>query len=130
LHPADSYWSDRFAADFRLRRDSGRIDELMKDRAKPKRSQPSLSAQQLHLIARALADPRRFEIFQRIAATARCTSCADLREAVDITPATMSHHLKELETAGLVRAERDGRFINLSLCRDVWQAYIAELKKL
>jgi len=35
-----------------------------------------------------------------------------------------------LESAGLIEAERDGKFMHLSLCRDVWQAYIAELKKL
>ena len=109
---------------------SGRMNTLIKDRVKPKKSKASLSAKQLHMVARALADPRRFEIFQRIAATSPSVSCSDLREAVDITPATMSHHLKELESAGLIEAERDGKFMHLSLCRDVWQAYIAELKKL
>jgi ArsR family transcriptional regulator len=97
---------------------------------KPKVSTLHLTAKQLHLIARALADRRRFEIFQRIAATPQYVSCADLREAVDITPATMSHHLKELETAGLVIAVRDGKFMNLSLRRDIWHAYIAQLQKL
>ena len=113
----------------RVHQSSGRMNTLIKDRAKPKTSKASLSAKQLHMVARALADPRRFEIFQRIAATSSI-SCSDLREAVDITPATMSHHLKELESAGLIEAERDGKFMHLSLCRDVWQAYIAELKKL
>ncbi len=106
------------------------MNTLIKDRAKPKTSKASLSAKQLHLVARAVADPRRFEIFQRIAATSPSISCAELLEAVKITPATMSHHLKELESAGLIEAERDGKFMHLSLCRDVWQAYIAELKKL
>lgn len=82
------------------------------------------------MIARALADPRRFEIFQRIAAGSECISCSALRQAVDITPATMSHHLKELEAAGLIDAVHHGKFMNLSLRRDIWNAYIAELQRI
>lgn len=98
--------------------------------ASRKPTSPALTPRQVHLIARALADPRRFEIFQHIAAAQRCIGCVDLRDAVDITPATMSHHLKELENAGLIEAARDGKFMNLSLRRDIWRAYLAELKKI
>jgi ArsR family transcriptional regulator len=94
---------------------------------KPK---PVLDARQLHRITRALADPRRFEIFQQIAAGHGCTACTNLRESFPITAPTLSHHLKELETAGLIDATRDGKFMNLSLRRDIWQAYLAELKNI
>jgi ArsR family transcriptional regulator len=94
---------------------------------KPK---PALDARQLHRITRALADPRRFEIFQQIAAGHGCTACTNLRESFPITAPTLSHHLKELEAASLIDATRDGKFMNLSLRRDIWQAYLAELKKI
>ncbi|AXC10911.1 transcriptional regulator, ArsR family [Acidisarcina polymorpha] len=80
-------------------------------------------------IARALADPTRFEIFQQIAA-GRCVACADLREHLSVTPPTVSHHLKELEAANLIEMARDGKFMNLTFRRDIWQAYLKELSRI
>ncbi len=88
-----------------------------------------LSAKQIQVISRALADPRRFQILQQIASQA-CSPCADLRECFPITAATMSHHVKELEGAGLVETSRRGKFVDTTFCRDTWNAYLAELKKL
>jgi ArsR family transcriptional regulator len=95
----------------------------------PVKSKSAMSAQQVHRIARALSDPRRFEIFQQIAGQ-QCAACSDLRESIPITAPTLSHHLKELAAAGLIDSARDGKFMNLTLRRDVWQAYLAELHKI
>lgn len=88
-----------------------------------------LTERQRNMISRALADPTRFEIFQQIAA-GRCVSCTELREHAVVTAPTMSHHLKELETAGLIQAARAGKFVNLTFCRDVWQSYLQELHQI
>jgi ArsR family transcriptional regulator, arsenate/arsenite/antimonite-responsive transcriptional repressor len=94
-----------------------------------KRSKVDLSAREVRAISRVLADPRRFQILKHIAATS-CTPCFDLRSAFPISAATLSHHLKELESAGLVEATRRGKFMDLVFRRDVWDGYLGELKKL
>jgi ArsR family transcriptional regulator len=49
---------------------------------------------------------------------------------VGLAPATVSHHLKELEGAGLVNLERNGKFAYITLRRDVWDAYVSHLSSL
>jgi ArsR family transcriptional regulator len=73
------------------------------------------------LIAKALSDPRRQGILERIAGQ-QSMGCSALLEAVPITPATMSHHLKELETAGLIETRREGKFVTATFRRDVWNS--------
>ncbi len=85
-----------------------------------------LSAEQVEEIARALAEPRRFAILKQIA-TQRSMTCSALDEHECISAATISHHLKALTDAGLIDAAREGRVRNLSLRREVWDAYLREL---
>ena len=69
--------------------------------AKP--SKPArLSSARRTAILKALADPRRFELLERIAKAGCPLGCAQIRTALAISAATISHHVKELETAGLL----------------------------
>ncbi|HEX4154201.1 MAG TPA: helix-turn-helix domain-containing protein [Acidobacteriaceae bacterium] len=95
--------------------------------AKPRAK--SLTNDQMQAIARALADPRRFAILQQIAHK-NTMPCTALEEQQIISPATISHHLKELADAGLVGVQREGRCANLTLRRDIWKAYLGQLAKL
>jgi ArsR family transcriptional regulator len=85
---------------------------------------------QLRLIARALADPRRHEILQCIGGSKCSVACSQILDQQEVTPATLSHHMKELETAGLVEVHREGKFANYTLRRDVLAAYIQHLAKI
>ncbi|MES2390593.1 MAG: helix-turn-helix domain-containing protein [Acidobacteriota bacterium] len=88
-----------------------------------------LTQQQFDAIARAVADPRRFAILQQVAACPGRT-CSTLEAHDCISPATISHHLKELNEAGLVDIIREGRTAQLTLRRDIWQAYLDRLASL
>ncbi|MEN8175303.1 MAG: metalloregulator ArsR/SmtB family transcription factor [Pseudomonadota bacterium] len=69
---------------------------------------------------RALGNPHRLAIFQRlttccvpgtvcdVASFGRC-SVGQLGEGLDIAPSTLSHHLKELNHAGLIEMRRRGK---------------------
>jgi DNA-binding transcriptional ArsR family regulator len=82
-------------------------------------------------IARALAEPRRFQLLKEIgAAKGGVISCGELRDHHKVTAATLSHHLKELETAGLVTTAKEGKFMSIALNRDVLNAYLAQLRKI
>jgi ArsR family transcriptional regulator, arsenate/arsenite/antimonite-responsive transcriptional repressor len=89
-----------------------------------------LSDEQIHLIAKALADPRRLELLRQIGSCDEPSQCADIKDHHEVSAATLSHHMKELETAGLVRATRDGKFVSYTLRRDVLQGYMAQLAKI
>ena len=73
----------------------------------------ALSQKQLQLIAKALADPRRYEILRQIGARNCAVACADVRQCQPVSAATLSHHIKELEEAGLITIIRKGKFADL-----------------
>jgi len=77
---------------------------------RPERKQASVPPSQslldegaLQLIARALADPRRYAIIKRLAQLAPGLDCSSVRECMDISPPTLSHHMRELKLAGWSR---------------------------
>jgi DNA-binding transcriptional ArsR family regulator len=81
----------------------------------------------------ALSNPHRLKIFVRLATCCPPgTTCeagdgapacvGELGKALDIAPSTLSHHLKELSHAGLIRTTRRGRRIECGVDPDAVQA--------
>jgi len=89
-----------------------------------------LSDERVQQIARALADPRRMELLRRIGKAGESIACESLRCGCEVTAATLSHHMKELESAGLVKSEREGKFVRYTLRRDVLDAYCEVLARI
>ena len=73
-------------------------------------------------LLKALADPRRFELLEKIAKANCPLGCAQALAALPISAATLSHHIKELEAAGLIEVRREGKFHFLTLRPGVLQA--------
>src|ERR1700745_1277605 len=88
-----------------------------------------LTEEQIQLIVKALADPRRYEIVKRISQCKEEMACENVRECLDISAPTLSHHMKELEVAGLIRARRTGKFISSQVPRDVLESFLGRLRR-
>jgi ArsR family transcriptional regulator len=92
------------------------------------RTEPILSEKQFELIAKALADPRRMAILESIGGMRECP-CQRLVNRFSVSKGTISHHMKELEQAGLITARKEGAFRHYEVRRDVLAAYTAELMR-
>jgi len=82
----------------------------------------SIDVQKRAVMFKALGNPHRLAIFQRL--TTCCvpgTICeveaaihftvGEIGEDLDIAPSTISHHLKELCNAGLIETRRNGKTV-------------------
>lgn len=74
-------------------------------------------------IFRALADPNRLAIYELVRERgADHASVSRIAEEFDLALSTVSHHLKELRTAGLIRCERAGQTVYCSTDPDALAA--------
>jgi ArsR family transcriptional regulator len=88
----------------------------------------TLTEDQVLLIAKALGDRRRYEILKRLGERRDALACGAVRNCMGIAPATLSHHMKELEMAGLVEVAREGKFASYRIRRDVLDAFFQRVR--
>ena len=81
-------------------------------------------------ILKALADPRRFELLERIARNHCPLGCSQALSEMPISAATLSHHIKELESAGLIEVRREVKYAFLSLRPGVLEGLASSLSSL
>jgi DNA-binding transcriptional ArsR family regulator len=72
-----------------------------------KSSEFSIEDQQLAEAAKALAHPARIAILKRLAGETACV-CGDIVVDMPLAQSTVSQHLKELKSAGLIQGTVDG----------------------
>lgn len=78
---------------------------------------------QLAVMLKALAHPARVAILQQIIRANACI-CGDLVDELGLAQATISQHLKELKTAGIIQGTIEG----VSVCYCINPAVWDELK--
>ena len=72
---------------------------------------------------------RDAEMVKRLGERPDALACGAVRDCTGINPATLSHHMKELEIAGLVGVVREGKFASYVLRRDVLEAFFQRLRE-
>jgi ArsR family transcriptional regulator len=86
---------------------------------------------ELTKIGKALAEPRRVRILQELGAAVDATmACSAMVSIEGVSPSTATHHMQELENAGLVEISRQGKFSYIALRRDRLAAYLEHLARI
>lgn len=98
---------------------SAAVERVSKDR-------DGMTEEQILQISRAIADPRRMGMLRAIAQ--KTATCDGMRQCAGVSAATLSHHMKQLEAAGLIETKKDGRFLRAALQKKVWKGYVSALK--
>ena len=80
-------------------------------------------------ISKALGDETRLRIFEAISASKQM-NCGDIVSVRGVTRATVSHHLKILNEAGLIACRREGQFVYSQIVPETIAAYTQALAKI
>jgi|SRR5438552_2257001 len=84
---------------------------------------------QIEKISKALADETRLRILESISASNHM-NCGEIVAMRGVTPATVSHHLKILNEAGLIACRREGQFVYSQAVPETIAAYTRALAKM
>lgn len=88
-----------------------------------------MDTRQFFRVAKALADPRRFEILQLIARQPGI-SCSALAARFPVGQPTISHHVKALADAELVEVRRLGQRASFRVRSEALRRYLKHLRLL
>jgi ArsR family transcriptional regulator len=88
-----------------------------------------MDIRQVVKISKALADPTRLQIYEMISRSPE-TICSEVVSHCDVSPATISHHLRVLAEAGLIETRREGQFIHNRALPRTLRAYTQALARL
>ncbi|GAB17571.1 putative ArsR family transcriptional regulator [Gordonia effusa NBRC 100432] len=80
--------------------------------------QPTVDSLDLTTVLAALADPVRLSLMRAIYQGVEPIDCSVVAGAVDLTPATVSHHWRVLREAGLTTTTIVGRTRRIEIRRD------------
>jgi ArsR family transcriptional regulator, arsenate/arsenite/antimonite-responsive transcriptional repressor len=88
-----------------------------------------MDRQKIERVSKALADRTRLRILEAISSRDHM-NCAQIVSMRGVTPATVSHHLRILQGAGLIACRRQGQFVHSKALPQALEAYAQELSGL
>ena len=71
---------------------------------------------------KALAHPARIAVIEYLIKSKSCI-CSDLVEELGLAQATISQHLKELKTAGIIKGTVEGTSVCYCIDKKIWKQY-------
>jgi DNA-binding transcriptional ArsR family regulator len=77
---------------------------------------------------KALAHPARIAIIEYLVKSKSCI-CGDLVEELGLAQATISQHLKELKTAGIIKGTVEGTSVCYCIDEKVWKVYQQQMQQ-
>jgi DNA-binding transcriptional ArsR family regulator len=77
---------------------------------------------------KALAHPARIAIIEFLVKSKSCI-CGDLVEELGLAQATISQHLKELKTAGIIKGTVEGTSVCYCIDEKVWKVYQQQMQQ-
>jgi len=83
---------------------------------------------ELASMAKALAHPARIAILEHLLEINTCV-CGDLVNVIDLAQPTISQHLKELKTAGLIKGSIEGTRVCYCIDEERWNAVAGLLQQ-
>ncbi|WP_424962914.1 ArsR/SmtB family transcription factor [Ekhidna sp.] len=84
---------------------------------------------ELALVAKAFAHPARVAIIEHLIKANQCIN-SDLVEELGLAQATISQHLKELKSVGLIKGTVEGTSMCYCIDPEIWQTVKNRLKGL
>jgi ArsR family transcriptional regulator len=88
-----------------------------------------MKRQKIETISKALADETRLRIFEAISSSDHM-NCGQIVSLRGVTPATVSHHLRVLQQAGLIDCRRKGQFVYSQANPKILEEYASTLTAL
>jgi DNA-binding transcriptional ArsR family regulator len=82
---------------------------------------PPADLREISIFHKALADPTRLRLLQRLAH--RQATVSELQEHVDLSQPLVSWHLRRLRAAGLIETRRAGREVICTIARDAFDRF-------
>ncbi|MEG0733381.1 MAG: metalloregulator ArsR/SmtB family transcription factor [Vagococcus sp.] len=84
--------------------------------------------EKISLVLKAMADPKRIKIVDLLSDGTMCA--CEVLEHFDFTQPTLSHHMKVLETAGIISVNKESKWYYYTLREDFVSEFMSTMTKI